>query len=197
MAVGAEIESNLVFELQNEYSDSVATAFVRQYQKFVFALAYRQLQDYDDADDATQETFIRALKSISNFKGDSSLQTWLYRITVNVCHTARRKKKLRSFFSFGNEEFEKEQSNAMLPDQQVENTEFTTQFFQLLEQLPDKQRETFCLRYFDELSYEEISEMLGTSIGGLKANYFQATKKLAILLKETNLLRGENEEELQ
>lgn len=69
------------------------------------------------------------------------------------------------------------------PENLTMNTEFQQKFDNLMKQLPEKQRETFILRYIDELSYEEISQMLGTSIGGLKANYFQAVKKLALLLK--------------
>jgi len=69
------------------------------------------------------------------------------------------------------------------PENTTIDTEFQQKFDHLMNQLPEKQRETFILRYIDELSYEEISQMLGTSIGGLKANYFQAVKKLALILK--------------
>lgn len=159
-------------------TDAAATEFVRKYQRFVYATAQRYLRDDEDAYDASQEVFIRALKNIGKFRGESSLSTWLYRITMNVCSSMKRKQKLRAFFSLDDvEPFAR--SRDFSPEQVTENREFEQQFQQLLDELPEKQRETFVLRYFHELSYEEISEMLGTSVGGLKANYFQAVKKLA------------------
>lgn len=158
--------------------DAAANEFVRKYQRFVYATAQRYLRSSEDAYDASQEVFIRALKNIHKFRGDSSLSTWLYRITMNVCSSMKRKEKLRTFFSFDTIE-PSMYSRDFSPEQVTENNEFEERFEHLLQQLPEKQRETFILRYFDELSYEEISQMLGTSVGGLKANYHQAVKKLA------------------
>ncbi len=169
--------------------DAAATRFVRQYQRFVYSLALRQLSNsYDDADDAAQEVFIRALKGLSSFKGDSTIQTWLYRITINVCHTMRKRRRSLSLFSGDDESDPELPSTDATPERVLLNKDFQQQFDKILQQLPDKQRETFYLRYFDELSYEEISEMLGTSIGGLKANYFQAVQKLAKLIQSTDFL---------
>jgi len=178
-------------EIINDYltgdREKAATAFVRKYQNFVFATAFRYLKSYDDADDAAQETFIKALNNLHRFRADSSLKTWLYRITVNVCANISRKKKILSVFKSYNEEdddYFNIPSTDKTPEEMFENKEFEEVFLRILAKLPEKQRETFALRYFDELPYEEISKMLGTSVGGLKANYFQAVKKLAELLKK-------------
>jgi RNA polymerase sigma-70 factor, ECF subfamily len=163
-------------------SNAAANEFVRKYQKFVYATALRYLKNSDDAYDASQEVFIKALKSIGGFRGESSLSTWLYRITMNICFGMKRKEKLRQFVGL-DDVAETESSYGFTPDQEAENNDFHARFDALLAQLPEKQRQTFVLRYFDELSYEEISQMLGTSVGGLKANYFHASKKLAHLLQ--------------
>lgn len=191
-ALAVEQDFDLVREYTAGDTERAATAFVRKYKSFVYATAYRHLKSHDDSDDAAQEVFIRALKNLSSFKGESTIQTWLYRITINVCANMRRKKRFVSFFSFGdnNEEPEFEDRQAVNPHVSAESEDFMEHFQQLLGVLPDKQRETFVLRYFHELSYEEISQMLGTSVGGLKANYFHAVKKLGDLLKKSELLAG-------
>ena len=176
-------------EIIRDYSETgnqmAANAFVRKYKKFVYSIAFRYLNDYDDADDASQEVFIKALTNLSKFRGECSLNTWLYRITVNVCTNITRKKKIKSIFKFSveNEEYLNIPSKDPAPDRIMENEEIEQNFLKALNELPKKQRETFYLRYFDGLSYNEISKMLGTSVGGLKANYYQAVKKIAQILK--------------
>ncbi len=186
-------DKEILQELESGSTERGATAFVRKYQNFVFSIALRYLKSYDDADDAAQEVFIKALKNIEQFREESSLKTWLYRITFNVCSNMLRKKKLFGFFkgSDADNDFEDEfnslSDNSPNPEQKYIDKEFEDRFLKLLMKLPEKQRETFALRYFDELPYEEISNILGTSVGGLKANYFQATKKLADLLKDSSI----------
>jgi RNA polymerase sigma-70 factor (ECF subfamily) len=166
--------------------ERAATAFVRRHQRFVHSVAMRHLGNTEDARDAAQDVFVRALQNIDRFKGDSSLQTWLYRITVNVCVNMRRKHRWRSFFAVGEGTDERDVvADQTGTDQAAQDAEFDRCFRSLLEQLPPKQRETFCLRYFDELSYDEMSAMLGTSAGALKANYHWAVKKLAEMLRTT------------
>jgi RNA polymerase sigma-70 factor (ECF subfamily) len=167
-----------------ESNSAAANEFVRKYQKFVYATALRYLKSSDDAYDASQEVFIKALKNIRSFRGDSSVTTWLYRITINVCSGMKRKEKVRQFVGLEAVE-EVLPDRRISPEQTTENNDFRARFDTLLQALPEKQRQTFVMRYFDELSYEEISKISGTSVGGLKANYFQAAKKLARLLKES------------
>jgi len=144
------------------------------------------LKNIHDAEDLTQDVMLKAIKNLSKFEKKSSLSTWLYSITVNSAKNELKKKKLLSYFSFNNdnEEFFNIPINELNGQQKLENEEFKLKFYSALNSLPEKQRETFALRYFDELPYNEISELLGTSVGGLKANYFQAVKKLGIYLNE-------------
>ncbi len=192
-AIAVENDFGLVKEFIQGDSERAASAFVRRYKSFVYSTAFRHLKSHDDADDASQEVFIRAFKNLATFKGESSIQTWLYRITLNVCANMRRKKRFTSFFSFDNDEEEIEiaDSAGISPHNSTETNDFMEHFNKMLNTLPEKQREAFALRYFHEMSYEEISVMLGTSIGGLKANYFHAVKKLGELLKNSELLTGQ------
>ena len=185
IALAPVSDNDIIREYCSGNVEQAATAFVRKHQNFVYATALRFLQSYEDADDASQEVFIKALHNLNKFRGDSSVKTWLYRITMNVCTNMNRKKKFLSFFKHNEieEEFYNIESKDIKPDESVESKEFEQKFLKELAKLPPKQRETFSLRYFDELSYEEISKIVGTSIGGLKANYFQAVKKLAQVLK--------------
>jgi RNA polymerase sigma factor (sigma-70 family) len=179
-------DAEIVSALKNGNRETGATFFVRKYQKFVYSTAFRYLNSEPDSEDVSQEVFIKAIESIDKFRGDSSLKTWLYRITKNNCLNILRKKKVLSFLGmYKDQEFEfdiKDPSNT--PDESLEKVEFENRFLKVLAKLPEKQRETFALRYFEEMSYDEISKLIGTSTGGLKANYFQAIKKLANELKE-------------
>jgi RNA polymerase sigma-70 factor (ECF subfamily) len=170
-------------------TEIAATAFVRKYQKFVFSTAYRYLKDFDDAEDAAQESFIRAIKHLKDFKGDSSIQTWLYRITVNVSLSMLRKRKIRNMFNIIGKSDDESPENDIpdynsKPDRILEGKQANEAFMRALEMLPEKQRETFALRYFEDMTYEEISKVLGTSVGGLKANFYHAVKKLAQFMNE-------------
>lgn len=189
-------DSAILHEYVHGDRDAAITAFVRQHQRFVYSVALRQLgNDHDDAQDASQDVFIRAVRSLESFKGESSLQTWLYRITVNVCHSMRRRDKLRSWFVRSADDGEpvEVEDSAPGPEQQLMNDAFNERLMAMLQELPEKQRETFCLRYFDELSYEEMSRMLGTSVGGLKANYFHAVQKLAGMIERSDSDRHRRE----
>ncbi len=182
LALTYNTDADIIKDYCENSSDRAATAFVRKYQNFVYSTAYRYLQSHDDADDAAQEAFIRALDNLHKFKAESGVKTWLYRITVNVCLNQQRKKKVRSIFKiFDDKDPRDVPLEKHLPDRDIQIKEFEEQFLDALSELPKKQRETFALRYFDEMSYEEISNLLGTSIGGLKANYHQAVKKLSVI----------------
>lgn len=179
-----EIEDkNIIDEYLANGSNRAATELIRKYQKFVFSVALRYVNSYDDAEDLTQEVFIKALKSLSKFNQKSSFKTWLYRITVNTCLTFLRKKKFMSLLRLDDNYDVVTKQKDFSPEQYYIGNELEHRFLQELAKLPEKQRETFALRYFENMSYEEISQLLGTSVGGLKANYFQAVKKLAEKLK--------------
>ncbi len=182
MALAAD-ESALIEEFLHGDRERAASQFVRRYQRFVYGIALRYLDgDRSDADDVAQETFIRAFQALHRFKGDSSLQTWLYRITVNTCISFRRKWKKFVRLEDVLESVEDLRSSLPTPDREVEDADFLERFHGMLNKLPPKQRETFYLRYVEGLSYEEISTMLGVSVSGLKANYYHAVRKLAEML---------------
>jgi RNA polymerase sigma-70 factor (ECF subfamily) len=150
-----------------------------RFKRFVHSIAIRYMRDEEDAKDITQEAFIKAYQAIETFRGDSHIRTWLYAITKNLCLNALdRKKRKGQIISLDSHEYIDLPASEKT-DTLVEHAEFTTFFNECMSILPEKQRETFILRHVEELSYEEISQMLGTSIGGLKANYFQAIQKLA------------------
>jgi RNA polymerase sigma-70 factor, ECF subfamily len=177
----ADTDQEIIEQFRAGAENIATNMLVRKYQKLVYATALRYVQSPDDALDIAQDVFIRVLKKIHDFRGESALSTWLYRITVNEAVGFLRKRKLRSFFGLETVE-EYSADRAQEPDVMTENNEFEARLLEVIQELPPKQRETFCLRYFDELTYEEISDMLGTSVGGLKANYFQAIKKITAIM---------------
>jgi RNA polymerase sigma-70 factor (ECF subfamily) len=185
MNLHLDTDSQILEAYKTGEREKAATAFVRKHQRFVYSVAMRHLNNVEDARDAAQETFIRALARLDSFRGDSALQTWLYRITVNVSLSMLRRKRFTSFFGLGEAEGEQDvASDAQAsPDQHARTSEFERFFTTVLNKIPRKQRETFCMRYYDELSYDEISEMVGTSVGALKANYHWAVKKIAAHLR--------------
>ena len=169
---------------------------VEKYQKFVYLTIYRILENSEDTKDVTQEVFIKALDSLSKFRGDSSLKTWLYRIAVNMANNSLRKKKFKNFFSLsGDDNLHDLQDGVPNPETEFTNKELQIQFMKAINRLPQKQRETFALRYFEEMPYSEISEILGVSVGALKANYFHAIKKLALYLEKYIYLEKKNIED--
>lgn len=182
MPLSAE-EATLVQEYLAGDRERAATQFVRQYQRYVYSIALRHLDgNHDDASDVAQESLIRALRGLSRFKGESSILTWLYRITVNTCLSFRRRWK--QFVPLDEVLGEEQEltSNIPQPDREIEDAEFLEYFNAMLAKLPPKQRETFYLRYIEGLSYEEISAILGISVSGLKANYYHAVRKIASML---------------
>ncbi|MBN8575112.1 MAG: sigma-70 family RNA polymerase sigma factor [Candidatus Kapabacteria bacterium] len=180
-----ESDNDILREYKSGDTERAVTFFVRKYQRFVYSIALRYTKNNEDAQDIAQDVFVKAINSLKSFRGEASLKTWLYRITVNACKNEMRKKKLLRFFDFANDDEEFDAvSPEPGPDQLHANVEFYRNVHKALAQLPEKQRETFALRYFDELTYEEISNILGTSVGGLKANYFQAVQKLMIILPQ-------------
>jgi RNA polymerase sigma factor (sigma-70 family) len=135
------------------------------------------MNDHAGADDVTQDVFCKAYEALKEFRGESSLYTWLYRITVNIALNSLRRQKVREFFRI-DEMFDLEDTTAVAPDAAMEKNEERALIEQAIGALPEKQKAVFILRYYEELPYEEISQILHTSVGGLKANFFHAVKKI-------------------
>jgi len=180
------MDSSDDLRLIREFKNGNEQAFnqlVIRYQEKIYWIVRRMVNDHDEADDITQDVFIKVYKSLKTFKGESSFYTWVYRIAVNRSLNAIRRKKLRKTFSFGEQEPVQFQSSEPLPLDRLEQEERRKLIQQAIDLLPEKQKKVFVLRYFEELPYEEISKILGTSVGGLKANYFFAVKKIGEFLK--------------
>lgn len=155
---------------------------IQLYQERVYYVIRRMVLIHEDADDLTQNTFIKAHKYIDNFKGQSSLFTWLYRIATNESLTFLEKKKRQYLDSY--DSYEDHIESYLDHSGVLDGDQIQILLQKALLELPEKQRLVFLLRYQDELSYEEISEITGTSTGGLKASYHHAVKKIQKYLLE-------------
>lgn len=136
----------------------------------------RMVENHDDANDVLQETFIKAWSSIENFRGDAKLSTWLYKIAINESLTflARERKRL-------NISIDDEASmlvNAIEADEHIDGDKLAQDLRKAIAKLPEKQRLVFNMRYYDEMKYEQMAEILGTSVGALKTSYHLAVKKI-------------------
>jgi RNA polymerase sigma factor (sigma-70 family) len=155
---------------------------VRSYQQRVYWHVRKMVIDHDDADDLTQEVFIKIHRHIDTFREDSQLFTWIYRIATNECLTFLDKKKRRFFLPIG--DVEGELSAKVDSSANISGDEIQKKLQKALLKLPDKQRLVFNMKYFEDLSYEQMSEITNTSVGALKASYHHAVKKIEEFLTQ-------------
>jgi len=149
---------------------------IETYQKPVYQVIRRMVLIHEDADDLTQNTFIKAYKALDRFEGNSTLFTWLYRIATNESLTFLEKKKKRYFFSL--DDHQEKLESYVDSSASMSGDEIQVKLQKSLLKLPDKQRLVFHLKYEEDLSYEEISKITGTTVGALKASYHHAIKKI-------------------
>ena len=172
-------------ELIQSFREGNERAFndlVLRYQEKVYWVARRFTDDHASADDIVQDVFIKAYESLKDFRGDSSFYTWVYRITVNLSLNALRKRRVKEFFRL-DDVLDLGESEDLEPHRIAESVETKSMIAEAIGTLPEKQKAAFVLRYYEELSYDEMSKILKTSVGGLKANYFHALKKIGEYLK--------------
>ena len=155
---------------------------VNRYQERLYWHIRRIVIDHDDADDVLQNTFIKAFKNLDRFREDSQLFTWLYRIATNESLTFLKKKKKNIFVSM--DEVSHQLSNTLEADPELSGDAIQLKLQQAILTLPTKQRLVFNMKYFDELKYDEIAEVTGTSVGALKASYHHAVKKIEAFIKQ-------------
>ncbi|MCK5703471.1 MAG: sigma-70 family RNA polymerase sigma factor, partial [Cyclobacteriaceae bacterium] len=155
---------------------------VRKYQQKIYWHVRKMVIDHDDADDLVQEVFVKVWKHIENFRQDAQLYTWIYRIATNECLNFLRKKKNKFFLPI--HDVQNELAEKLDSSQYIDGDEIQLKLQKALLKLPDKQRLVFNMKYFDEMKYEEISEITGTTVGSLKANYHHAVKKIEAFLKQ-------------
>jgi len=156
--------------------ESAFTAIIRKYQEKLYWHVRRIVVDHDDANDVLQNVFIRVWKGLENFREDSQLYTWLYRIATNECLTFLEQQKKRSSVSLS--DVESGLSNKIKADKHFDPNRLEWKLQVAIQQLPEKQRIVFTLRYYDEMPYEQMSKVLDTSEGALKASYHHAVKKI-------------------
>ncbi len=176
-------DKELLEKFANPESRNLAfNQLVRKYQQKIYWHIRKMVIDHEDADDLTQEVFIKVWKNLENFRQDAQLYTWLYRIATNECLTFLSSKKRKFFLPINDVASELAEKIDSSPD--IAGDEIQIKLQKALLRLPDKQRLVFNMKYYDEMKYEEMSEILGTSVGALKASYHHAVKKIEEFLKQ-------------
>jgi len=165
-----------------ESKEKIFVALLKKYQKVIYKHNRHLVVSHDDADDATQNSFIKIWHNLEKFRGESQLKTWIYRIATNECINLLRRKKSTIDF----DEAQPDMADYLTEDIYLSPEDISLKLQRAMCFLPYKQKLVFTLRYFEDLSYEEISLLTETSEGALKASYHHAVKKLEIYL---NVLR--------
>lgn len=161
---------------QPQTKERAFTALIKKYQEKLYWHIRRMVIDHEDTNDVLQNMFVKVWNALENFREDSQLYTWLYRIATNECLTFIEQQKKRSTTSF--EDVETGLSNKIKADEGFDANKLEWKLQLAMQQLPEKQRIVFNLRYYDEMPYEEMSRVLETSEGALKASYHHAAKKI-------------------
>jgi len=177
MALTTLSDSELLVEFRNPVTKEKAfTSIIKKYQEKLYWHLRRMVVDHDDANDVLQNVMIRVWNGLENFREDSQLYTWLYRIATNESLTFLQQQKKRRAISLSDEE--NFLSNKLQADKDFDSNKLEWKLQLAIQQLPEKQRVVFTLRYYDEMPYEEMSQVLETSEGALKASYHHAVKKI-------------------
>jgi len=157
------------------------TAIIKKYQEKLYWHIRRMVIDHDDTNDVLQNMLIKVWNALDNFREDSQLYTWLYRIATNESLTFLEQRKKRSSVSFS--DVEESLSNKIVADKDFDAGKLEWKLQLAIQQLPEKQKVVFNLRYYDEMPYEQMSRVLETSEGALKASYHHAVKKIEEFIK--------------
>lgn len=181
-------EEDVINRLQ--YPETQRAAFgevVKAYSEQLYWQIRRMVLSHDDANDLLQNTFIKAWSNLNYFRGEAKLSTWLYRIALNESLNFLNKQRAQNQLSIDDEEAMA--LNKLESDPYFDGDHTQLLFEKAIQTLPEKQRMVFNLKYFQEMKYEEISEILGTSVGALKASYHHAVKNRRIFKpKRLNLM---------
>ena len=177
MAQTAQDDIELLMQFRNpETKESAYTTIIKKYQERLYWHIRRMVVDHEDSNDVLQNVFIRVWKGLENFKEESQLYTWLYRIATNEALTFIENAKKRSAVSLSDVESGLE--NKVKAAEHFDPDKLECKLQLAIQQLPEKQKVVFSLRYYDEMPYEEMSRVLETSEGALKASYHHAVKKI-------------------
>ena len=180
-------EDEIVVALRDPERRRAAFAqIVDEYGEKLYWQIRKMVLAHEDANDLLQNCFLKAWNNLHNFRGDAKLSTWLYKIAVNETINFLNKERQRNNVS-GDENDESFLLRNLESDEYFDGDELQLTLQKAIMSLPEKQRLVFNMRYYDEMKYEEMSEILGTSVGALKASYHHAVKKITAYVKLTEI----------
>lgn len=168
------------FQVQ-ETREKAYSVLVKRYQEPLYWHIRRMVVSHDDSNDILQNVFIKVWRFLENFRNESSLSTWLYQIANNETYTfIEKEKKKMSISMSGNEDIF---ANKLKSEKGFDANQAEWKLQMAIQSLPEKQKAVFCLRYYDEMPYEKMAEILGSSVGSLKSQYHTAAKKIQEFFK--------------
>lgn len=175
------LEREITDLIKSNRLEKAFSLIMKGYQERIYWQVRRMVLTHENANDVSQNVFIKAWKGLENFKGDSKVSTWLYRISINESITFINKEKKK--FVEGSDDYLEFVKNSLKSDEFYTGDEMETILQLAVASLPPKQQSVFNMKYFEDLKYDEIAEITGGSIGSLKASYHHATKKIEEFLK--------------
>lgn len=175
-------DKEIISLYRNGQKEKAFSNIVSSYTERLYWHIRRFTCSHGDADDVLQEVFIKAWAALPSFRGDSGLYTWLYRIATNEVLNHLRRQRVKALISFDSASHILEKK--IDEDTWFNGNEIQRELHKAIQLLPEKQRIVFCLRYFEEMKYEEISEITNTSVGALKASYHFAYNKIKDYLQD-------------
>lgn len=163
-------------------AESIFRELVEKYSEQLYWHIRGFVDSHEDADDLVQETFLKVWKALPGFRGDSGYFTWIWRIATNEALGYLRRRKVRAALQF--ESIDARAERVIDSDPWFDGDAAERELSKAIASLPDKQRTVFLMRYYEDLPYEEIAAITGTSVGALKANYFHAVQKIRERIKD-------------
>ena len=170
-----------LIQLENKLEEGFRL-LMAEHQERVYSQVRGMIKNHDDSADVVQNVFIKVYKAIKKFEGKSKISTWIYRITVNECLTFLKQKRKMNIDRESNEHL-----SGMKADSFIQERDIITLLGGAIDSLPTRQKMVFNMRYFEELTYEEMSQILDLKVGGLKASFHHAVKKIETFVKENQV----------
>ena len=168
-----------------EELEQVFNSIVKQYSERLYWHVRRMVGSHEDTDDLLQEIFLKIWTALPSFRGEAQLYTWVWRIATNETLNFLRKEKVRAMLRFASAD--ELAAQRVMADPYFNGTDAEREMAKAVARLPEKQRQVFIMRWWDELSYEEISAITGTSVGALKASYHIAQEKIKLNLSDAEV----------
>ncbi|MDB5061462.1 MAG: polymerase subunit sigma [Mucilaginibacter sp.] len=184
MSIQVEDEEILSKFREDTTRNEAFNLLLKKYQQKIYWHIRRMVINHDDADDLVQDVFIKIWKNLPGFRNDAQLYTWMYRIATNECITFLNKKKQKNNIPLDDVDYEL--ADTLSSADQFSGDQIQKKLQQAILTLPDKQRLVFNMKYFDDMKYEEMSDVLGTSVGALKASFHLAVKKIESFILSTD-----------